>query len=156
VSLVEFGDFRCAYCRRMLPVLARVRAEYPDQVRLVFMHFPVTAPDSGRAAIAAVAAQEQGRFWEMHDALFALQDQPLTKPALLADAQRLGLDVERFEADLRREELVERVRSDLAQGERLGLAGTPAFFVNGRPLLGAQSYEALAQAIETELAAQPD
>ncbi len=155
VTIVEFADFRCHHCRGMLPVLDRVLAAYPDDVRHVFMHFPVVSVESGRAAVAALAAGRQGRFWEMHDFLFQLQRQPLDEEILRARARELGLDVERFSADLRRDELVERVQADLAEARRLGLRGTPASFVNGVYLPGTRSFETFQQLIEAEIRRAP-
>jgi protein-disulfide isomerase len=148
VTLVVFADFRCPYCRQMLPVLERLLAAHPQELRLVFKNLPVVSPDSGRAAIAALAAGRQGRFWEMHDRLFALQGAPLEERLVLREAQQLGLDVELLRADLRRPELRAAVEADRAEAERLGVSGTPAFFVNGVHLAGAQSFEALERAVE--------
>jgi protein-disulfide isomerase len=155
VTIVEFADFRCPYCARMQPVLARVLAAYPHDVRLVFVHFPVVSPDSSRAAIAAAAAGRQGRFWEMHDFLFGLGGRPLEEEVLVARAAELGLDVERFSADLRSPDLVAAVESDLAEAKRLGLRGTPAFFVNGVYLPGTRDFETFRRLIEDELARPP-
>jgi protein-disulfide isomerase len=151
VRIVEFGDFRCRYCRGMLPILERVRAAYPKRVRIAYMHLPVVSQTSARAAIAAVAAQRQGAFWPMHDRLFALQGENLSEALLLAHVSDLGLDPSRFSADLRSPEVEAVVRADLAEAERIGIRGTPAFFVNGRYLPGAQSYGSLVRAIEREL-----
>lgn len=151
VTLVEFADFRCPHCAHMQPVLARVLASYPRDVRLVFVHFPVVSPDSGRAAIAALAAGRQGRFWEMHDFLFELGDRPLDEELLAARAHELGLDVGRFSLDLRSPDLARAVESDLAEAKRLGLRGTPAFFVNGVYLPGTRSFETFRRRIDAEL-----
>lgn len=152
VTIVEFADFRCAHCRSMLPVVERLLAAYPEDVRHVFMHFPVVSVESGRAAVAALAAERQGAFWPMHDFLFRLQGQPLREEVLRARAEELGLDVERFSEDLRRDELVTRVEADLAEARRLGLRGTPAYFVNGTYLPGTRGFETFRQLIEVELA----
>jgi len=141
VTIVEFSDFRCPYCRRVQPTLARLLETHPEQVRLVFKHFPVVAPDSGRAAVAAVVAGWQGRFWEMHDALFALQGQPLTEEAVLSAAAELGLDVERYRQDLRDPAALALVQADARSARRLGITGTPFFLVDGRPLRGARPYQ---------------
>ena len=151
VTLVEFSDFRCPYCRRMAPTLAKLRERFPTELRLVFKHFPVVAPDSGRAAVAALVAGWQGRFWEMHDALFELQGHPLREPDLLAIASGLDMDVARYRRDLRSPSALAQVQADAALARRLGLRGTPAFFVNGRKLFGVQSYAALERAVEQEL-----
>ncbi len=152
VLIVEFGDFRCRYCKKMLPILDRVRSAYPERVRIAYMHLPVVSQTSARAAIAAVAAQRQGAFWPMHDRLFAMQGETLSEVLLLVHVRDLGLDPQRFAADLRSPEVEAVVRADLAEASRIGIRGTPAFFVNGRYLPGTQSYESLARAIERELA----
>ena len=149
--MIEFSDFRCPYCCRVQPTLATVLGRHPETVRLVFKHFPVVSPDSGRAAVAAVVAGWQGRFWEMHDALFALQDRPLTEAAVLAAAADLGLDVDRYRRDLRDPAALALVEADARSARRLGLQGTPTFFVNGRPLRGARSYDEFARAIAQAL-----
>jgi protein-disulfide isomerase len=138
----------------MLPVLDRIRETYPEEVRVLYKHFPVVSEASWRAAIAAAAAQRQGRFWEMHDLLFELRGQPLTEPLLRGRLRDLGIDADRFSADLRSPEVEAVVRADLAEADRIGLSETPAFFVNGRYLRGAQSFEALRRVIDRELAAR--
>lgn len=154
VTVVEFADFRCPYCRQMVPVLGELSAAYPSQVRIVFKHMPIVAEDSGRAAIAAEAAGRQGHFWAMHDALFALQGRALTEPLMLQQAQALGLDVARFAADLRDPALLARVRADAAEAQRLGLSATPSLLVNGRLFTGAQELSTLRAAVDAELAAE--
>ena len=123
--------------------LRRLLAEYPEQVRLAFVHMPVVERDSGPAAVAAEAARRQGAFWGMHDALFALQGSPLRETDLRAAARELGLDVERFSADLRDRALLERVRADLAVVDRLGIEATPALLVNGLLYVGLLSSDDL-------------
>jgi len=151
VTIVEFADFRCSYCRHTLHVLDRVLSTYPENVRLVFVHFPVVSDASSRAAVAAVAAQRQGRFWEMHDFLFRQQGIPLRMEAVLGEARSLGLDEERFASDLRDAEVIAVVQADFDEARRVGLRGTPAFFVNGRRLRGSRSFEAFRSAIDAEL-----
>jgi protein-disulfide isomerase len=130
--VVEYADFECHFCR-----LAHVRME-PDRVRQVFRHFPVRSkhPRAWAAACAAEAAARQGRFWEMHDSLYADQGR-LEDPHLWSRARALGLDVERFEADRRSEDVLGRVRRDFDDGIRAGVATTPTFFVEGRVCAGA-------------------
>lgn len=129
--LVEYADFECHFCR-----LAHLRLE-GEPVRRVFRHFPVRSkhPRAWATACAAEAAARQGRFWEMHDSLYADQAR-LEDPHLWARAEQLGLDVERFDADRRSEAVVERVRRDFRAGVRAGVATTPTFFVAGRPHSG--------------------
>ena len=151
VTIVEFADFRCPHCRNMLPVLDRVLAAYPNDVRLVFVHLPLVSAESGRAAVAAVAAEHQGAFWEMHDFLFELQRQPLDEELLRGVVLRLGLDADRYSLDLRSDASVEEVEADLAAAEQMGIRGTPAYLVNGRLLEGTQPFGVFRQLIEAEL-----
>ncbi|MCP4239480.1 MAG: thioredoxin domain-containing protein [Myxococcota bacterium] len=152
VLLVEFADFRCHYCKKAAPVVQQILEAYPQDVRLAFVHLPVVSPASGRAAVAAEAARRQQRFWAMHDALFALQGQPLREADLREAAAAMGLEVEQFSEDLRDPALLSHVRTDREQALRLGVEATPSFAVNGRLLVGAVPYETLAALIEAELA----
>ncbi len=129
--LIEYGDFECPYC-------ALLSARIPvDRTRHVFRHFPVrsTHPRAGPAACAAEAAALQGRFWEMHDLLFADQGR-LEDPHLWQRALELGLDLERFEADRRSEEVRRRVRRDFEAGVRAGVVTTPTVFTGGQRYAG--------------------
>ena len=126
--LVEYAGFECHFCR-----MAHVRlSDDPSRARRVFRHFPVRSkhPRAWATACAAEAAALQGRFWEMHDSLYADQGR-LEDPHLWARAQELGLDVDRFDADRRSEAVLARVRRDFHSGVRAGVATTPAFFVAG-------------------------
>lgn len=150
VTIVEFADFECPFCGRVLEVLDRVLAMYPGQVRLVFRHFPLSMhPRAPKAAEASACAGEQGRFWEFHDSLF--ESQALEGDALKAQAARLGLDAERFEQCLDSGKMAPVVQRDMAAGRQAGVSGTPAFFVNGVVLSGAQPLEAFRRAIDQEL-----
>ncbi len=153
VEIVQFADFRCPACARQQPALRRVLERHADEVALAFVHLPVVSPDSGRAAIAAEAARRQGAFWGMHDALFQMQGRPLDEEELRMVGRMLGVDPERFSADLRDPALFEQVRADAASAEALGIDATPTLLVNGRILVGVQSYERLVAAVEDELAA---
>jgi len=133
-------------------VLDRVLAAYPNDVRLVFVHLPVVSAESGRAAVAAVAAQRQDAFWPMHDFLFELQRQPIEEELLRGKMIQLGLDADRFSLDLRSESAVATVEADLAAAQRLGVVATPTFLVNGHLLEGAQPFDVFRQLIEAELA----
>ncbi len=151
VTIVEFSDFQCPFCRRVTPTLARIEKEYGDRVRVVWKHFPLPFHrDAMLAHKAAVAAGRQGKFWEMHDLIFENQ-KSLDLETLKAHAARLGLDVDRFVADLESPEVVRVIAADLEQGRKLGVSGTPGFFINGRFLSGAQPYEVFKQRIEQEL-----
>jgi len=148
VDLVEFGDFQCPYCRDAVPSLNRVLQRMDGRVRLVFRHFPVASrhPHAQQAAQAAEAAARQGRFWEMHDTLFAAPKDALTEDDLVRYAAELGLDVERFREDL--PGTAEAVEEDRASGEASGVQGTPAFFVAGERHRGFYDVEALIDALE--------
>jgi protein-disulfide isomerase len=133
VTLVEYGDFECEHCGRAHPIMQEVLRQRPDRVRFVFRHFPLTQihPHAEGAAEAAEAAGSQGAFWPMHDLLFEHQD-ALDTDSLVTYARQLGLDVERFERELRDHTYAEEVRADFMSGVRSGVNGTPTFFINGR------------------------
>ena len=152
VTIVEWSDFECPYCKSVLPTLERILEEYPDRVRLVFRHFPLHAihPNAQAAAEAGVCAQDLGAFWELHDLMFDEQD-ALTADDLADKAERAGLDAEAFAACLEQEGLADRVHADRRAGVEVGVNGTPALYVNGRPLAGAVAYEQLAEVVEDEL-----
>lgn len=151
ITVTEFSDFKCPYCAKASSTLAALSELYPDHVRAVFKHYPL----SRSAAVllpheAALAAGEQGRFWEMHDLLFANQGN-LRREHLIEYANQLGLDVERFVASLDGGRLLSTIQRDKEEGERLGVRGTPTFFINDRRLVGAQPLSAFKSLIEREL-----
>ena len=145
VELLEYGDFQCPYCRDAVRSIERVLDRLDGRVRFVFRHFPVSGkhPRAQEYAEAAEAAGAQGRFWEMHDLLFAERD-----PDPVALAERLGLDLPRFEEELRSGAHRDVVAADRAAGEAAGVAGTPAFFVAGRRYRGFYDVEGLVDALE--------
>jgi len=137
VSLVEFSDFECPYCAEAAPIVHQLLAAYPTQVRLAFKHYPLPMhKESPLAHEAALAAAEQGKFWEMHDLLFDSQDK-LTRDDLIAKAKQLNLDVPRFTKDLDTHRFKPQVDADRQEGNRLGVDGTPFFFINGHAISGA-------------------
>jgi diadenylate cyclase len=149
VTLVEYGDFECPYCGRTYPVVKELRERLGDRLRFVFRHFPLDSVHlhARRAAEAAEAAAAQGRFWEMHDLLFANQED-LDDESLRRYATGLGLDLARFESDLAERRHAPRVREDRLDGERSGVEGTPTFFVNGARYEGSLDLEGLQAAVE--------
>jgi protein-disulfide isomerase len=156
VTLVEYGDFQCPYCRTAHFYLKHVLATMGDQMRLVFRHMPLTQihPMAQAAAEAAEAAGAQGRFWPMHDALYENQD--LLGPALLTRlAQRLGLDMQRFTDDLASHRCLPKVKDDFMSAVRSGAAGTPSFFINGEPYEGSFDDESLIDAVRSAAQARP-
>ena len=155
VTIVEYTDFQCPFCARVQPVRQRLMDEYPGRVQWEIKHFPLDFhADSMLAHQAALAAGEQGRFWEMHDLLFANRH-ALKQDQLLAYAQRLGLDKTRFLADQESPKIHNHIAADLEEGHRLGVRGTPTFFINGKKLVGAKSYATFKSYIDAALGIQP-
>jgi len=155
VTIVEFSDFQCPYCSRVLPTLEKVNEEYGDKVRIVFRQFPLLNihPQAQKAAEASLCAFDQEKFWEMHDAMFADQ-KGLSVDQLKAKAVTLGLDAGVFDECLDSNNYADQVEEDLRAGSRMGVTGTPAVFINGQFLSGAQPFEAFAAIIDKELEAK--
>ncbi|MER6404366.1 Na+/H+ antiporter NhaA [Streptomyces viridosporus] len=153
LTLVEYGDFECPFCARATGVAQELRQRFGDRLRYVFRHLPLldVHPHSELAARAAVAADAQGRFWQMHDLLFAHQDQ-LEFEDIVGYAAQLGLDVERFLEDLDSERTAARVRADVASAEASGARGTPTFFLGSRRHTGPYDAQTLARELETSAA----
>jgi len=151
VVIVEYGDFQCPYCARARPVLAGLQQRHGERIALVYRHLPLAMhPQAQAAAEAAEAAAAQGRFWDMHDALFRHQAQ-LAPGQLPLLAQELGLDGGRFDADLSERRHRERIREQAEQGKALGASGTPSFFINGERYHGDSDEASLTAAIERYL-----
>ena len=140
VTLVEFGDYQCPTCARFHPVVDALLNLHPNDLKLVFYHIPLihVHPNSIRAAIAAEAAGEAGRFWEMHDLLFVHQAEwasaPDPNPMFVEYAVRLGINAERFQLALNSDEIRAIVDADVRSAARLGVSSTPTFFVNGKAI----------------------
>jgi protein-disulfide isomerase len=150
IAIVVFDDFQCPYCARLAPVLKQVQANNPQTVKLVFKQFPLNMHQFARpAALAAAAAGKQGKFWEMHDLLFANYNK-LSEQEIIGFAGQLGLDLEKFNQDRNGQELQVALQQDLQQGQQLGIRGTPAVFVNGR-IPQDRSEAGFQQLIEAEL-----
>lgn len=152
VTIVEFSDFQCPFCARARPTVNQVRETYKDRVRVLFRNFPLQMhAQAPKAAEAAACAGEQGKFWEMHDRLFASQGK-LQVPDLKQHAADLGLKADAFNACLDSGRHANDWQQGITDGARYGVTGTPAFFINGRPLMGAQPFQNFAQVIDDELA----
>jgi protein-disulfide isomerase len=150
VTVVEFTDFQCPSCAATHPVIERIAAEYGDRVHFVVRDYPLSQhPDAQKAAEAAEAAREQGKYWE-YVALLYQNQSALAADKLKEYASRLGLDRAKFDAALDSGRFAEGVRRDVQDGERAGVAGTPTIFVNGTRVERA-SYDVLKAAIETAL-----
>lgn len=151
ITIVEWSDFQCPFCRRVGPTLEQIQKEYGDQIRIAFKHMPLPMhARAPQAHAAAEAAHRQGRFWEMHDRIFG-DPSKLDTEQFVAYAKEMGLDVERFERDMESAEVESRIQADVAQAGRLGVTGTPSFFINGRFMAGAQPYESFKRIIDEEL-----
>jgi len=152
VTIVEFADFQCPYCRQMVPVLKRALVQYPHDLRLVYRYMPLTDihRDALRAAEVGFCADRQGRFWEMHDAMFADQG-ALDAPGLQRTADNLKLDRGALATCISSPQTLDAIRADYAAATAAGVDGTPGLFVNGRYLNGSVSYEHLAALIDDEL-----
>ncbi len=148
VTLLEYGDFECPYCGQAEQVIRDLLLSLGSDVRYVWRHLPLNDvhPRAQLAAEAAEAAGAQGRFWEMHDALLDHQDE-LLPSALHRQAEKLGLDLERFAEDLRTHRHASRVLADVASADESGVSGTPTFFINGRRHYGVYDIEALTEAV---------
>ncbi|MFN0071465.1 MAG: thioredoxin domain-containing protein [Chloroflexota bacterium] len=153
VTLVEFSDFHCPFCKRVQPTLTRVLEKYPGKVRMFFRHLPLDAlhPQARNAAEASWCAQDQGKFWEYHDLLFANAPKA-AQDDLKHYAEQIDLDMKTFKSCLSQNAHRDSVQRDIDEVTKLGMSGTPAFFINGRPLSGAQPLEKFVQVIDEELA----
>jgi protein-disulfide isomerase len=132
VTLVEYGDYECPYCGAAYPIIKEVQARMGERLRFVFRNFPIATshPHAGQAAEAAEAAAAQGKFWEMHDLLYENQKR-LRDEDLRGYAEKLGLDLDRFDKDLTGHVHAARVHEDFMSGVRSGVNGTPTFYIDG-------------------------
>jgi len=154
VTIIEFSDYQCSYCGAVEPTIEQILQNYPNDVKLYYRNFPLTQlhPDAMNAAMAAECANEQGKFWEMHNKLFANQG-ALGVTNLKQYASDLGLDTAKFNSCLDSNKYSSQIAKDQQDGNTAGVSGTPAFFINGLPLVGAQPFSVFQQAINSELAA---
>jgi protein-disulfide isomerase len=154
IELVEFSDFQCPFCQRANPTVEQVLKTYGNRIHFVYRHYPLPShPNARQAAEAAACAGEQGHFWPFHDELFA-NPAKLGDDDLKAHAVAAGLDASKFNACVDARHSKSEVDKDIAEGNAAGVTGTPAFFVNGRSLEGAQPFEAFKRVIDEELAAK--
>jgi protein-disulfide isomerase len=152
IVIVEFSDFNCGYCRRFhSDTFNALLEKYPNQIRFVYRDFPVTSQESFYAAQAAQCAHEQGEFWDYHDLLFS-GELTLGREAYVSYAEQLGLDSDDFLNCLDTERYAEEVSGDASFASNLGLTGTPTFFINGIPMVGAQPLSQFTLVIDEELA----
>jgi protein-disulfide isomerase len=152
VTIVEFSDFECPFCAGLFPTLKQVESRYADKIRIVFRQFPLTSihPHAQKAAEASLCANEQQKFWEMHDAMF-LDNKNLEVDALKQKATALKLDMAVFNTCIDSARHAETIRKDIAEGVKLGITGTPAMFINGRFINGNVPLAELSKVIDEEL-----
>jgi protein-disulfide isomerase len=151
VTLVEFADYECPFCKASEPVVKQVLARYPTQVKLVFKNFPIDShPKARPAAEAALCAQEQGKFWEFHNALFEKSPQ-IGAEQLGPIATDAGLDAAKLDECAKARKSASKIDGDLAEGKKAGVAGTPAFFVNGVSIASGRTLDDFAKVIDAEL-----
>ena len=156
VTIVEWSDFQCPYCGRVIDTVKQIEKNYGNDVRVVFKQNPLPMhPDAPFAARASLAAQKQGKFWQMHDKLFEANvsraQGALAKDKVEQMARDIGLDMERFQKDVASSEITDIVRSDQAQAQKLGASGTPHFFINGVRVSGAVPYDSFKNIIDAQL-----
>ena len=150
VTLVEYADYECPYCQQIAPVVRKLEQEYKGKLAFAYKDYPLPMhPNAEKAAEATRCAESQNRYWDYHDMLF--DKKQLDVASLKATARDLKLDVEKFNKCLDSGEQAEAVRLHASEAQSLGLQGTPSFFVNGRAVNGALSYESLRAMIEEEL-----
>jgi len=152
VTIVEFSDFQCPYCGRMASTMSELRKTYGDKVRIVFRQFPVPGHTQARkAGEASLCADEQGKFWEMHDLMYGEQSKLAVEDLKQKAATIAELDAEAFDECLDSEKYAQAVADDYRAGTRLGISGTPTFFINGRFVSGAVGIETFTEIIDEEL-----
>jgi protein-disulfide isomerase len=152
LTLVEYGDYQCPYCGAAYPVVKRLQKTLGKKLRFVFRNFPLTEvhPYALIAAEAAEAAALQGKFWKMHDLLF--EEQALLKPEIIPLwAERVGLNLEQFENDVKEGVVEKRIKGDRQSGIRSGVNGTPTFFINGKRYDGPHDHASLLAALQSTL-----
>lgn len=155
VTLVEFSDFECPACKATASVLDQLADKYGDNLRFVYQHYPLPQHSYSRlAAQAAESAGTQGKFWEMHDALFASQDS-LSKERILEIADQIGLDVDAFKKDISGNNHKEDILRDMAEANRLGITGTPTIYINNVLYTGSRDLDTMSNVIEIEILNTP-
>jgi len=152
VTIVEFSDFECPYCGGFYPTLKEIEKNYQDRIRIVYRQFPLTSihPHALKAAEASLCANDQGKFWQMHDAMFTDQSK-LEVSDLKEKAAKLSLNTGTFNTCLDSSKYAAEIKNEILEGAKIGVNGTPSMFINGRFLSGDQPYDDLAKMIDDEL-----
>lgn len=158
VTLVEYGDYQCPFCGQYYPVLKQVQAQYNDQIFFQFRNFPLTNahPNAFAAARAAEAAGLQNKYWEMHDALYETQQQWSSQsnavPIFEQFAKQIGLNLTKYKTDFASSKVNDLINADLAEGSKLNVTGTPAFFLDGKKIEVGQSVESFQKVLDAAIA----
>lgn len=152
IEVVEYGDYQCPHCGEAYPIVKKIQQQFGKELLFVFRNFPLQEihPDANNAALAVEAAGLQGKFWEMHDIVFENQEE-LDWKSLVAYANTLQLNLQKFKTDIENGGLQERIDADIEGGLRSGVNGTPSFFVNGVKFEGDWGYESLAEYLSSTL-----
>lgn len=153
VTIIEFSDFQCPFCAKGATVVDEIKQKYGDKVRVAFKNFPLPFHNQARgASMAALCAhdQEEEKFWEMHDKLFANQEKLMEKD-LEGYAKEIGLDMDSFKECVATEKFAQQIDSDIEEGQKVGVKSTPTFYVNGILVNGAQPLDAFSEIIDEEL-----
>jgi len=157
VTLIEYSDFQCPACAVYYSMINKLAEEMGEEIQIIYRHFPLAShPQAELAAQAAEAAGQQNAFWAMHDKLFAEQsvwsNQADAENIFIGYAENLGLDIERFKADLDNNDIKKAIQDDQRSGNQALVEGTPTLFLNGQKINNPRSYDKLRQAIKDELA----
>lgn len=151
VTIAVFDDYECGYCARMEAIFSQLLTQYPQKLKLVIKQYPLRShPRAREAAIAAIAAHKQGKFWEVHSQIFANQKE-LSPQKLDEIAESFGLDMIQFKQDLLSQDVLSLIVRDVREGQRIGVSGTPTIFINGKHVTD-RSFQNLSKLIEQELA----
>lgn len=165
VTLIEYGDFQCPYCQQYFPTLKQIKADYGDQIKFQFRHFPLVSlhQNAFAASRASEAAGLQNKFWEMHDMLYQTAD-PNGQSGWVASsdataifnqyAKQLGLNVEQFKKDFGSSKVNSAINADMAAGNKLGITGTPTFYLNGKKVEVNNDVASFKKIIDAEIAKQ--
>jgi protein-disulfide isomerase len=155
IVLIEFSDFECPYCSKAASDVKSIMNAYPGNVRLIYKQFPLSMHSHAKlAAIASLAAADQGKFWQMHDMLFA-NFRKLSRENILAWAKNIGLDMNRFNSDLASSKYDATIAKDMEDGQAAGVYGTPAFFINGKLYNGPMDFKQVKPILDAEISGTP-
>lgn len=156
VTLVEFSDFQCPACKTYEPLMKQLNEKYKSKVRFVYKHFPLPIHNFSRqAALVAIAASKQGKFWEMHDLLFDKQEkwsvETDPKKFFMDYAKQLKLDIKQFEKDMNSKDSKTKMENDITLGNQIGVSSTPSFYINGKKTQAPQTLDEFSRIIDREL-----